>query len=124
MPSRSREVLPRATRSPSLRPQGDLLAARALARKRDERALAPLLEALASEDPELAFEGADGLRDLRARAAAPRLLEAVEAGADDDIVACAAHALVCMQAPEAEMALELLAGSASAPLRRLAELWR
>jgi HEAT repeat protein len=104
--------------------ESDLLAARALARQRDERALAPLLEALASEDPELAFEGADGLRDLRSQAAAPALLGVVETHADDDVVACAAHALVSMQASEADAALELLADRPSPALRRLAEIWR
>ena len=102
----------------------DLLAARALARLGDERALAALLAALASEDAEIAFEGADGLRDLRSPAAASALLAAVERGADDDVAACAAHALVSMRASELEMALDVLERSPSASLRRLAELWR
>ena len=104
--------------------EGDLFAARALARQRDERALEPLLEALSSEDPALAFEGADGLRDLRSHAAAPALLAAVKSPVSDDVAACAAHALVSMRADEADDALASLAGSASDPLRRLAEIWR
>jgi HEAT repeat protein len=104
---------------------GNLLAARALARQRDERALPLLLEHLVSDDEALAFEGADGLRDLRSPAAAPALLAIVEGGADDDdVVACAAHALVSMHAPEAAAALDVLARGTSPELRRLAELWR
>jgi HEAT repeat protein len=105
--------------------RGDLLAARALARQRDERALPLLLEHLVSDDDALAFEGADGLRDLRSPAAVSALLAIVEGGADDeDVVACAAHALVSMGAAEAGQALEILARGHSTELRRLAEIWR
>jgi HEAT repeat protein len=101
--------------------RGDLLATRALARLRDDRALPPLLAALAGDDPELSFEGADGLRDLRSPAAAPALLAAVERGGGDDVVACAAHALVAIDAPEARTAVAVLAASDSAPLRGLVQ---
>jgi len=103
--------------------EDDLRAARALARRRDERALEPLLRALSSDDLDVAFEGADGLRDLRSLAAAHALLSEVQAGRDDDVVACSAHALVAMKAPEAEAALAVLADTGSKCLRRLAEIW-
>jgi hypothetical protein len=70
--------------------------------------------------PELAFEGADGLRDLRSAAAALALLQTVERHNDEDVVAAAAHALVSMQTLEAETAVAALAGSDSPCLRRLA----
>jgi HEAT repeat protein len=107
----------------ALSTRGDLLATRALARLKDERALPRLLAALGGDDPELSFEGADGLRDLRSPAASRALLAAVERGENDDVVACAAHALVSMGAPEAQTALLALAGSDSGSLRRLAEIW-
>lgn len=104
---------------------GDVLAARVLARLGDERALPLLLEHLVSDDDALAFEGADGLRDLRSPAAASALLSLVDGGADDeDVVACAAHALVSARVPEAAAALDVLERSPSPALRRLAELWR
>jgi hypothetical protein len=55
-------------------------------------------------------------------AAAPALLETLQRHRDEDVVVAAAHALVSMQAPEAEGAVETLAGSDSPCLRRLAEL--
>jgi HEAT repeat protein len=93
---------------------GDLLAT---------RALAPLLAALSSDDADIAFEGADGLRDLHSPAAAPALLAAAERGGDHDVRAAAAHALVTMGAPEARAATAALAASDSEALRRLAEIW-
>jgi HEAT repeat protein len=102
---------------------GDLLAARALARQHDPRALEPLLAALDDDDPAIAFEGADGLRDLRAPEAAGALLDAVRSRAEDDVVACAVHALVSMEAPDAGKAVSLLSDGPSPCLRRLAELW-
>jgi hypothetical protein len=101
-----------------------ILAARALGRQRDRRALELLLAALEHEDPGVAFEGADGLRDLRAAESVAALLAEAQRGRDDDVAACAAHALVSMRASESELALDVLERSPSASLRRLAELWR
>lgn len=107
----------------SLVDRGDLLAARALARRRDRRALPLLLQALESEDPDVAFEAADGLRDLRDPAAAEALFATVCVADDPDVAACAAHALVMLRVPETAEALAALAESEDADLRRLAELW-
>jgi hypothetical protein len=74
-----RMAIPEATEALARRASTrDVLAARALARQRDRRAVAPLLELLKSDDGVVAFRGADGLRDLRDPAATEQLLAAVD----------------------------------------------
>ncbi len=70
--------------------QGSLDAARALARRRDNRALPYLTGLLDSTDDDLTFEAVDGLRDLRELASAPALLDTVIRHTNPDIIAAAA----------------------------------
>jgi hypothetical protein len=107
----------------ALTERGDVLAVKALARRRDPRALAPLLALLFNEGDAVAWQAADGLRDLRDPEAASALLAAARRGGNQEVIATAAHALVSMRAPEAAEALELLRASADGELRRLGELW-
>jgi HEAT repeat protein len=102
---------------------GDVLATRALARLRDSRALAPLLEMLASADAATAFRGADGLRDLRDPAATDALLAAVEHPAPD-VAVCATHALISMASPRTPEALDRLAANPDPQAHALAVRWQ
>jgi HEAT repeat protein len=102
---------------------GDVLATRALARFHDSRALAPLLEMLASPDAATAFRGADGLRDLRDPAATEALLAAV-GHPDPDVAVCATHALVSMASPTTPEALDRLAANPDSQARALAVRWQ
>jgi HEAT repeat protein len=102
---------------------GDVMATRALARLRDDRALAPLLAILADHNPAAAFRGADGLRDLRDPRATDALLAAVD-HADPDVAACATHALISMASQRTPEALERLAASPDDQARRLATDWQ
>jgi HEAT repeat protein len=102
---------------------GDLIATRALARLRDGRALAPLLDLLADPDPAIAFRGVDGLRDLRDPRATDALLAAVD-HADPDVAVCATHALISMGSPRIPEALERLAANPDEHARRLATEWQ
>jgi len=102
---------------------GDVLAVRALARQHDPRALAPLLELLASTDAAVAFRGADGLRDLRDPAATEALLAAVD-NPDPDVAVCATHALISMASPRTPEALDHLATNPDPQARALAEHWQ
>ena len=118
-----RMAIPEATEALARRAAtGDVLAARALARQRDRRALAPLLELLASADGAVAFRGADGLRDLRDPAATDALLAAVD-HSDPDVAVCATHALISMASPRTPEALGRLAANADPQARALAVRW-
>jgi len=101
---------------------GDVVATRALARLRDRRALAPLLDLLASADAAVAFRGADGLRDLRDPAATEPLLAAVD-HPDPDVAVCATHALISMASPRTPEALARLAANPDPQARALAAHW-
>jgi HEAT repeat protein len=101
---------------------GDVLATRALARMRDRRARAPLLELLASADAAAAFRGADGLRDLRDPAATEPLLAAVD-HPDPDVAVCVTHALISMASPRTPEALARLAANPDPQARALAAHW-
>jgi HEAT repeat protein len=102
---------------------GDLIATRALARLRDDRALAPLVALLVDPDPAAAFRGADGLRDLRDPRATDALLAAVD-HPDPDVAVCATHALISMASPRTPEALERLAANPDDRARGLASDWR
>jgi HEAT repeat protein len=102
---------------------GDVLATRALARLRDDRALEPLLILLSDPDPATAFRGADGLRDLRDPRSTDALLVAVD-HADPEVAVCAAHALVSMASPRTPEALDRLAANPDEQARALASRWR
>ena len=118
-----RMAIPEATEALARRAStGDVLATRALARQRDRRALAPLLELLASADAAVAFRGADGLRDLRDPAATEQLLAAVD-HPDPDVAVCATHALISMASPRTPEALGRLAANADPHARALAVRW-
>ncbi|HEY3189173.1 MAG TPA: SMI1/KNR4 family protein [Solirubrobacteraceae bacterium] len=117
------ERMPGSDAAAALATLDDVLALRALARRRDTRALAPLLDLLQSSDDTDRLQAADGLRDLRDPAAAAPLLAALRRGGSQDFVATAAHALVSMATPEAADALALVARSDDPDLRRLAEIW-
>ncbi len=118
-----RMATPEATEALARRSSaGDVIATRALARLRDGRALAPLLELLASADPAAAFRGADGLRDLRDAAATEPLLAAVD-HPDPDVAVCATHALISMASPRTPEALARLAANPDAQARALAAHW-
>jgi hypothetical protein len=101
---------------------GDALAARALARRRDPRALRPLLGMLADADPRRALSGSDGLRDLRRYEAGQALLAATH-HADPDVAVCSAHALITMHSSHVPEALESLLGSEDDEARRLGQSW-
>ena len=119
-----RMAIPEATEALARRASaGDVIATRALARQRDRRALAPLLELLASADGAVAFRGADGLRDLRDPAATEPLLAAVD-HPDPDVAVCATHALISMASPRTPEALARLAVNADPEARSLAVRWR
>jgi HEAT repeat protein len=117
------ERMPGSDAAAALATLDDLLALRALARRRDPRALAPLLDLLESSHDTDRLQAADALRDLRDHAAAAPLLAALRHGGTQDFIATAAHALVSMAAPEAAEALAELAQSDAPELRRLAEIW-
>ena len=118
-----RMATPEATEALARRSSaGDVIATRALARLRDGRALAPLLELLASADPATAFRGADGLRDLRDAAATEPLLAAVD-HPDPDVAVCATHALISMASPRTPEALSRLSASPDPQARALAAHW-
>jgi HEAT repeat protein len=78
--------------------QGDPLATRALARRRDGRCRDRLFAWLADPSPRVAFHGADGLRDLRDPTTADALLGAV-GHEDPEVAVTATHALVSMASP-------------------------
>ena len=99
---------------------GDVLAARALARRRDPRALKPLVGMLADVDAARALSGADGLRDLRHSEAGEALL-AVTHHSDPDVAVCAAHALITMKSSHVSEPLEALMGSEDDEARRLSQ---
>jgi len=117
------ERMPGSDAGAALATLDHVLAVRALARRRDPRALGPLLDLLESSDDTDRLQAADGLRDLRGRAAAAPLLAALRRGGTQDFIATAAHALVSMAAPVAADALALVAGSDDPDLRRLAAIW-
>jgi HEAT repeat protein len=119
-----RMAIPEATEALARRASaGDVLAVRALARQRDPRALAPLLELLASDDAAVALRGADGLRDLRDPGAAGQLLAAADRP-DPDVAVCATHALISMDSPRTPEALDRLAADPDPQARALAVRWR
>jgi HEAT repeat protein len=117
------ERMPGSDAAAALATLDDVLAVRALARRRDPRALAPLLDLLESTNDADRLQAADGLRDLRDHAAAAPLLAALRRGGTQDFIATAAHALVSMAARQAADALALVARSDDPDLRRLAEIW-
>lgn len=117
------ERMPGSDAGAALATLDDVLAVRALARRRDPRALGPLLDLLESSDDTDRLQAADGLRDLRDRAGAAPLLAALRRDGTPDFIATAAHALVSMAAPAAADALALVADSDDPDLRRLAAIW-
>jgi HEAT repeat protein len=117
------ERMPGTNAAAALATLDDVLALRALARRRAPRALAPLLDLLESTNDADRLQAADGLRDLRDNAAAAPLLAALRRGGTQDFITTAAHALVSMAAPEAAEALALLSSSEDPDLRRLAVTW-
>jgi HEAT repeat protein len=117
------ERMPGSEAAAALATLDDVLALRALARRRDPHALAPLLHLLESTNDANRLQAADGLRDLRDPTAAAPLLAALRRGGTQDFIATATHALVSMAAPEAADALALIARSDDPDLRRLEEIW-
>jgi HEAT repeat protein len=115
--------MPGSAAAAALATLDDALATRALARRRDPRALAPLLALLESSNDVDRLKAADGLRDLRDRAAAAPLLAALRRGGTLDFLATVLHALVSMAASETNDALALIARSDEPALRRLAAIW-
>jgi HEAT repeat protein len=117
------ERMPGSDAAAALATLDDVLALRALARRRDPRALAPLLDLLESTNDAERLQAADGLRDLRDRGAVAPLLAALRRGGTQDFIATATHALVSTGAPEATEALALVANSDDPDLRHLAAIW-
>jgi hypothetical protein len=70
----------------------------------------------------LAFNGADGLRDLRDPTTAHALLRAAS-HEDPDVAVTAAHALVSMASPTVPVALDALAGHVDERARALSGRW-
>lgn len=85
------------------------LAVLALALTDDPRAADLLLEAVASPNYMVAYQGAVGLARLRAEAAVPRIVEAAEA-APAELGGLLARALILFDAPEAQAAAARLLG--------------
>ena len=85
------------------------LAVLALALTDDPRSADLLLEAVASPNYMVAYQGAVGLARLRAEAAVPRIVEAAEA-APAELGGLLARALILFDAPEAQAAAKRLLG--------------
>lgn len=103
---------------------GSLDAVRALARMGDERALEPLLSAIAEDDVDTARAGADGLRDLRHEHATAALEGAVHHPDRRGVAVIACHGLVMKRASSAPDACAALAADADPDVARLGARWR
>lgn len=99
---------------------GDIDAARALARARDDRALEPLFGHL---DHQHRRSAVTGLRDLRHPRSQRVLLEIAREEADENVAVIAAHGLVMAGSPKAREAAEALRTRDDRHVRKLAEHW-
>jgi hypothetical protein len=99
---------------------GDLEAARALARRRDARALQPLLEHIDGPHQRSAVIG---LRDLRHHSANPLLARLASEEPDSNIAVIAAHGLVMTDREHARPIVEVLRQRKDPYIRQLADHW-
>jgi hypothetical protein len=99
---------------------GDLEAARALARRRDERALQPLLKHIDGPHHRSAVIG---LRDLRHHSAHPLLARVASDDPDSNIAVIAAHGLVMTDREHARPTVEVVRQRKDPYIRQLADHW-
>jgi hypothetical protein len=100
--------------------QDDLQAARALARRRDDRALAPLLRQI---DGPYHRGAVTGLRDLRHASTAKLLSRIALEDPDDNVAVIAAHGLVMAHRENARATIEALGRREDPHIRKLANHW-
>jgi hypothetical protein len=101
---------------------GDFLATKALARRRDPRALPPLLQAATADDRQLVWHALDGLRDIRSPGAGDLLLDFAHS-ADLELAVIATHGLIAQQHSEARQAVLKLSKADDDAVRRIADSW-
>jgi len=99
---------------------GDVDAARALARRRDERCLEPLIRMIGGPHHRKAVTG---LRDLRHPRAEDILARVVTADQDDNVAVIAAHGLVMAKSKRAGDAAKALSRRADPHVKKLADHW-
>jgi hypothetical protein len=99
---------------------GDLKAARALARLRDERALKPLVKHVAGAGHQSAVAG---LRDLRHPKSEPLLAQIAADDADDNLAVIAVQGLVMARSQLARTAAEALGQRHDPHVKKLAKHW-
>jgi hypothetical protein len=99
---------------------GDLEAARALARRRDERALHPLMRAVGGAHHRSAVTG---LRDLRHQESKALLARIAAEDPDDNVAVIAAHGLVMAGSEQTRQVVEGLGRRSDRDIRKLADHW-
>lgn len=99
---------------------GDLDAARALARRRDERALRPLMRAVGGEHHRSAVTG---LRDLRHDESKSLLAGLAAEDPDDNVAVIAANGLVMTGSESARPAVEALRRRSNPDIKEIADHW-